>query len=79
MITARKLDIMQVELDKRMEKLMEKFLRGHLAERMNDAQITNNLVASGRTDGEEIYGGGGRQPVRDSQEVQRNDQRDIRR
>ena len=79
MITARKLDIMQVELDKRMEKLMEKFLKGHLGERLNDAQITDNLVADGRTDGEETYGGEGRQPVRDSQEVQRNDQRDIRR
>jgi hypothetical protein len=70
---------MQVELDKRIDKFMEKFLRGHLAERMNDAQITDNLVADGRNDGEETYGGEGRQPVQDSREVRGNDQFDIRR
>jgi hypothetical protein len=71
---------MQVELDKRIDKLMEKFLRGHLAERMNNVPIANNQFGTdGRTDGEETYGGDGRQPVQDSREVQRNDQRDIRR
>jgi hypothetical protein len=70
---------MQVELDKRIDKLMEKFLRGHLAERMSNVPIANNLGTDGRTDGEETYGGEGRQPVQDSREVRGNDQFDIRR
>lgn len=75
MITARKLDIMQVELDKRVEKLLEKFVRGHLAERMNDAQITNSqLGADGRINGEQTYNSTGRYPGQYSGAVRDNAQ-----
>lgn len=77
MFTARELDIMQIEVEARLEKLMEEFVKSFMGERMNDAQVAGNLVANGRTDGEETYGGAGRQPVRDSQEVRGNDQFDI--
>ncbi len=79
MITARKLDIMQVEVDRQIEKLLEKFVRGHLGERMNDAQITNNqLNVDGRANGTEIHVETGRQPVRPGEEVQYDQRRNIR-
>jgi hypothetical protein len=75
MITARELDIMQVELDRRIEKLLEKFVRGHLGERMNNVPIANNqLGASGRNDGEEIYSSTGRHPDQYSGAVRANEQ-----
>ena len=79
MFTAREVDIMQIVLEARLEKLMEEFVMSFMGERMNDAQVAGNLVANGRTDGEETYGGAGRQPVQNSGEVRGNEQPDIRR
>jgi len=70
MFTARDLDLMQIEVENQVGKLMEEFVRSFLGERMNDAQITNNLGASGRNDGAEIHMETGRQPVRPSETVQ---------
>ena len=77
MQTARELDIMQIELDKRMELFLEEFVKGHLGERMNDAQITNDLVANGRDDGTKVHMEAGRQPVRPGGAVQYDQRGDI--
>ena len=65
MITARELDIMQVEVDKQFEKLMEKFLREHLGDR------------AGGINGAEIHMENGRRPGRDSGAIQYEQERDI--
>ncbi len=65
MQTARELDIMQVELDKKMELFLEEFVRGHLGDRM------------GGTNGTEIHMENGRRPGRDSGAVQYDQERDI--
>ncbi len=70
MITAMEQDLMQLEVENLVGKLMEEYVRNFLGERMNDAQITNNLVANGRNDGTEIHMETGRQPVRPGGEVQ---------
>ena len=72
MFTARELDLMQVEVEAQMGKLMEEFVKSFLGERMNDAQITDNLAADGRAYGE-VHMETGRQPVRPGGEV-RDDQ-----
>ena len=75
MQTARELDIVQVELDKKMELFLEEFVRSHLGERINNVPIANNqLGASGRNDGEEAYNNTGRYPVQYSGAVRGNEQ-----
>ena len=65
MITARELDIMQVELDKRMELFLEELVRGHLGDR------------AGGINGEQIHMENGRRPGRNSGAIQYDQERDI--
>ncbi len=76
-MTAREMDIMQVELDKKMELFLEELVRSHLGERMNNAQITNSLVADGRNNGTETYNSTGRYPGQYSGAVRGNAQPNI--
>jgi hypothetical protein len=57
MQTAREFDLVQVELDARMEKFLEEFIKSFMGDRM------------GGMNGE-IYMEGGRQPVRSGEAVQ---------
>ena len=59
MFTAREMDIMQIEVEAQVEKIMEECVRAFMGERPN---------------GEETHLDSGRQPVRPGEEV-RDDQR----
>ena len=64
MITARELDLMQLEVDAQMERLMEEFVKSFLGERMGGINGTVHME-------------NGRQPVRPGGEVQYDQRRDI--
>lgn len=75
MQTARELDLMQVEVESYVEKLMEEYIRTFMGERMTN-EVTDNLVANGRADGE-THLDRGRQPVRPGGEIQYDQRGDI--
>jgi len=67
MLSERDLDLIQVELDNYLMKIVEEYYRGWLGDRAG-------LPVEVEEDGNEIYGQEGRQVIPDSGQVRGNDQ-----